>query len=366
MVQELTTKVLTLDEARDVTLTCYLQPVGGRFDYVEKRPAIVILPGGAYQYCSDREADPVAFAYLKAGYQVFILRYSVAQFCTWPTPLADYDQAMGMILEHADEWNLYPDKIAVIGFSAGGHLAAAAATMAMHRPNAAILGYAVTGNDVKGCSPTAPDCNTMVDAKTPPCFIFAARDDDVVPVMNSVRFMEALSKAGISFESHIYARGGHGFSTAEKWVQNPGTAMSERVPNWTSDSIGWLKEVFGEYDGQGAMTEPLVQAHVNGDYDAALSVDCTIGKLFSVPAAREVLEPLVASMKNQQLGEDAVDPAIMQEMLMPVKLGDFMRFAGAPEEAVAKLDGMLRQIPNPVEEKRNADESVSFAGGSEG
>ena len=123
----MTQQTIVLDEKRNVTLTCYLQPVGGKFEYVEKRPAMLILPGGAYQYCSDREADPVAFAYLKAGYQVFILRYSVAENCAWPAPLMDYDQAMGIIRNKAEEWNVYPDKIAVLGFSAGGHLAAAAA-----------------------------------------------------------------------------------------------------------------------------------------------------------------------------------------------------------------------------------------------
>lgn len=374
MAQTMTTQIITLDEKRNVTLTCYLQPAGGAFDYVTKRPGILILPGGAYRYCSDRESDPVAFAYLKAGYQVFILRYSVAQFCGWPAPLMDYDQAMGMIREHAEEWNLYADKIAVLGFSAGGHLAAAAATMSVQRPNAALLGYAVTGNDVKGCSPTAPDCVPMVDDKTCPCFVFAARDDNVVPVMNSIRFLEALTEKGIAYESHIYARGGHGFSTAEQVIQNPNTAMSERVPNWVSDSIGWLKEVFGTYDGEGGMTDPLVKAHINGDYEAYLSADCTVAKLLSVPASRAILEPLLTSMQaggssaNATAGstdskaagsefdtskgaqEDSmvagVDAQTAQSMVLPMKLNDLLRFAGAPEEAVAKLDAALRQIPN--------------------
>ena len=61
----MTQQTIVLDEKRNVTLTCYLQPVGGKFEYVEKRPAMLILPGGAYQYCSDREADPVAFAFLQ-------------------------------------------------------------------------------------------------------------------------------------------------------------------------------------------------------------------------------------------------------------------------------------------------------------
>ena len=116
-------EVIVLNEARKVTLTAYLQDVEGEFGNIPKRPGILVLPGGGYQMCSDREADPVAFPYLKAGYQVFVLRYSVKKDALWPQPLEDYDAAMDLIRSRAQEWKLYPDKIAVIGFSAGGHLA---------------------------------------------------------------------------------------------------------------------------------------------------------------------------------------------------------------------------------------------------
>ena len=69
-------------------------PVGGRFDYIPKRPAILVIPGGGYQYCSVREADPVAFAYLRAGYQAFVLNYSVGKHAVWPNPLQDVEQAL--------------------------------------------------------------------------------------------------------------------------------------------------------------------------------------------------------------------------------------------------------------------------------
>lgn len=341
----MTQQTLVLDEKRNVTLTCYLQPVGGKFDYVRRRPALLILPGGAYQYCSDREADPVAFAYLKAGYQVFILRYSVAGNGAWPAPLMDYDQAMGMIRSRANEWNVYPDKVAVLGFSAGGHLAAAAATMGMQRPDAALLGYAVTGNDVKACNPTAPDCCGMVDEKTCPCFVFAARDDDVVPVMNSIRFLEALTEKGIAYESHIYSQGGHGFSTAEECVQNPQTPKSSRVRNWVEDSIGWLGEIFGTFDGEGGLTEPSVQAHLNGDYEEFLSADCTVGCLLKNEESRKILLPLLMSMQNGG-AENAMDRQDVEKMISPMKLADVLKFAGAPKEAVKKLDAQLRAIPN--------------------
>ena len=149
---------IVLNGKRNVTLTAYTQPVEGEFNHISKRPAVLILPGGGYSMCSDREADPVAFPYLEAGYQAFILRYSVGEDSVWPNPLDDYEQAMALIEERADEWKVLTDKIVVIGFSAGGHLAASAATMSQHRPYAAILGYPVIEGDcAKIYEKTAPD-----------------------------------------------------------------------------------------------------------------------------------------------------------------------------------------------------------------
>ena len=71
-------QVIWLNKERNVSLTAYLQDAGGEFIF-DKRPAIIILPGGGYAMCSDREADPVAMAYLKAGYQAFVLRYTVGK-----------------------------------------------------------------------------------------------------------------------------------------------------------------------------------------------------------------------------------------------------------------------------------------------
>ncbi len=264
------TESILLNKERDVTLTVYLQEVGGEFGYVNKRPAILVIPGGAYQFCSEREADPVAFAYLGAGYQVFILRYSVAKHTDWPNPLDDYEQAMTLIRSKAQEWTLDPDRVAVIGFSAGGHLAAAAATMSVNRPNAAILGYAVLSDYVKTCSPTAPDLIPMVDENTCPCFLFHSRTDDLVPVMESIRFMEALAENGIAFESHIYGYGPHGFSTCDSSVQLPEVPMCARIPHWVEDSVGWLHEVMGDFSGNG-LTEPACAARVDAlDYAAIL------------------------------------------------------------------------------------------------
>ena len=124
-------EIIVLNPERNVTLTAYIQEVEGEFQFT-KRPAILVLPGGGYAMCSDREADPVAMAYLRAGYQAFILRYSTGKNKTWPNPLEDYEQAMALIEERAEEWHLDSSRIAAVGFSAGGHLCACAATIAKH------------------------------------------------------------------------------------------------------------------------------------------------------------------------------------------------------------------------------------------
>ena len=90
---------LVLNEERHVSLTAYLQPVGGEFAGLSQRPAVLIIPGGGYHFCSDREADPVAFPYLKAGYHAFILRYSLNEQAVWPNPLSDYEQAMELVAQ---------------------------------------------------------------------------------------------------------------------------------------------------------------------------------------------------------------------------------------------------------------------------
>jgi len=253
----LKTEFLILNEARNVTLTAYIQPVEGEFPNIPKRPAILILPGGGYSFCSDREADPVAAPYLKAGYQVFILRYSVGADAAWPNPLDDYEQAMETIKANAGEWHVYTDKIAVIGFSAGGHLAGAAAALSKNKPAAAILGYpAVMGENIHMCLESAPDIPSAVDGDTCPCFIFTARDDNVTPVRNVILMADALDRYGISFEIHIYAYGPHGYSTGDPSVLAPDTRICSRAGHWVEDSLAWLKDMLGGF-GAGNMTEPV-------------------------------------------------------------------------------------------------------------
>lgn len=239
---------ITLNEERNVTLTAYLQTVSSEYINITKRPAMIVLPGGGYEYCSDREADPIAYEYLSAGYQVFILRYSVSQHRKWPNPLEDYESAFELILKNSIEWMVDTERIAVIGFSAGGHLAAACAAISKHRPAACILGYPVITKETTAVyNADAPGIPENVDEKTCPCFIFASRTDNVVPIENSLKLAEALTKHGVPYEMHVYAFANHGFTTCESCVQNR-SWICTRTPSWVKDSIEWLKDTLGDFN----------------------------------------------------------------------------------------------------------------------
>lgn len=334
---------IILNEERHVSLTAYVQSVEGEFTF-QKRPAILILPGGGYSMCSDREADPVAMAYLKAGYQAFILRYTVKEYGGWPHPLNDYEEAMELIQSRAEEWHVQPDKIAVAGFSAGGHLAACAATLAEYRPAAAILVYpAILKEIVDMCQPGMPYPAEHVSEKTPACFLVAARDDSIVPIMNSIKFMEALAEHQITFESSIYSYGGHGFSTAEEHLT--GDTICRRLPDWVGNSIKWLDEVLGKLTRNG-VGEPLYPSAMCGDAEEHLSVRCTLGhictqKQEALDAVSGLIKIMKQIAKERNLNEDRFIAA-----LHSCTLKELMEMAQIPAEKIQETDSKLKRMQN--------------------
>jgi len=324
---------IVLNETRKVSLTAYLQAAGGEFGGITARPAVLVIPGGGYHFCSDREADPVAFPYLKAGYQAFILRYSLNEQAAWPQPLEDYEQAMELILARAEEWHVVPDRIAVIGFSAGGHLAACAATMSRHRPAAAILGYPVIDGDcARDYLPSAPDVPSAVDRNTCPCFVFATRTDNLVPVANAVHMIDALCAQGIAFESHIYSNGAHGLSTGDPGVNRPG--FCSRYPSWVEDSISWLADVMGGMDSSG-LTEPRFGGKINGNREKTLNLDCTLRYLAEHPEGKKILEEITG---GQQTAPSAAASVIT--------LRDSLAYMGLDAEKTKAVEERLHAIEN--------------------
>lgn len=345
---------LTLNKTRNVTLTAYLQQVDGEFGF-KKRPAIIVIPGGGYSICSDREADAVAFAYSKAGYQTFILRYTVENYGKWPDPLNDYEQAYETIARHAEEWGIDESRIAVVGFSAGGHLASCAATVAEHKPAAAILVYPAILKEICDlCQPGMPYTNEKVDDNTCPCFIAAARDDHTVDIKNSLMFELALAEHGIPFESHIYSFGGHGFSTGENWINT--NSISARVSNWVEDSIGWLKEQLGELTRNG-FTEPNIAVRKNGDNAPILSITCSLSHILKQEEhVKEVLQPMYERMK--MIAEERGYPL---EALLTVlgnnSIREIMEMVQMTDSDILKIEQKLHKIPNRLENRRDRSEN---------
>ncbi|MEG0571034.1 MAG: alpha/beta hydrolase, partial [Oscillospiraceae bacterium] len=143
-------------EVKKPTMACYLPDNSVEIDIKRTHKTIVICPGGAYMMTSDREAEPIALKFLSAGFNCFVLRYSVDPV-SFPTSLLELSKAVAIIRENAQEWNVDVNDITVCGFSAGGHLAASLATMwnrdfimqklgieyGQNKPNKVILGYPV-------------------------------------------------------------------------------------------------------------------------------------------------------------------------------------------------------------------------------
>ena len=339
------TETVILSKERSVSLTAYIQDTDGEFGF-QKRPAILVLPGGGYVVCSDREADPVAIAYLKAGYQTFVLRYTVTSAGKWPDPLQDYEQAMALIAGNSEKWHLDPERIAVVGFSAGGHLAACAATLAEHKPKAAVLVYPAILKDILDkCQSGMPYPADHVDRETCPCFIAAARDDKTVAINNTLMLELALADNGVAFESHIYSYGGHGFSTGEDWIVMG--SVCARLPHWVPDSIGWLGETMGRLT-PGGFTEPESKGTMNADFAPVLSVECSVSHLSGQKEeARAVLRPMYAAIeavaKARGFSVEGLTAAVGNNTAREI-----MEMEHLPAELITQIDTALHGMANEV------------------
>lgn len=231
------------------SLKAYVHEKSPELSTADVRPAILIFPGGGYFTCSDREAEPIALAYAAEGYNAFVCRYATGHDTPYSESFKDAQAALAMLHEKADLWNIEKEKIAVIGFSAGGHLASAIGTMGEIRPSALILGYPVIFAEMgPPVGKEIPGTHEQVDEKTPPTFMFTARDDDVVPIANTMAFADALEKAGTPFELHVFSKGGHGFSLARPLTANGLIKNCDPVAaQWMPMSVEWLKTLWGDF-----------------------------------------------------------------------------------------------------------------------
>jgi len=225
--------------------------------------AVVVCPGGGYVGLAPHEADPIAQWLCSLGIAGLVLRYRVNPY-QHPAPLTDAQRAIRMVRHHAQEWNIDPNRIGILGFSAGGHLSASASTLydagdpsavdpidrVSSRPDAAILVYPVISmsgvvshvgcrNNLLGQDASeavrvklSPECN--VTPQTPPAFMFHSVDDPVVPIEHSLAYAAALRKAGVAWELHAYEKaGGHGVGLASD---------KAHISTWPGLCAGWLKQ----------------------------------------------------------------------------------------------------------------------------
>ncbi|MHC0447084.1 alpha/beta hydrolase [Flavobacterium sp. 3-218] len=225
--------------------------------------AVVICPGGGYTHLAfDKEGTKVAEWFNSLGIAAFVLKYRMPTDLTMKNknvgPLQDAQEAIRYVRQNASKWNLNPNKVGILGFSAGGHLASTASThyddkvyesafKVSARPDFSLLIYPVISmeneithkgsqTNLLGNNPSQELINSFsnekkVTSKTPPTFLIHATDDTVVIPENSINYYLALKKNGVSAELHIYEKGGHGF----------GLGVADTSKFWTRDCEEWLK-----------------------------------------------------------------------------------------------------------------------------
>ena len=270
-------KIFLYEGNKDVFLDVYICDQSPEY-LIKDRPLILICPGGGYHHCSPRESEPIARAYMAEGYNTAILYYSVKNNtdCLYDyendisKPHYEVAKSICIIRDNAEKWHVNPDKIAVIGFSAGGHLAGCASILwddekllkvlncpeGYNRPNATILCYPVITSgenahrgsfvNLLGDNPTKENLlryslEKQIKAGMIPTFVFHTANDGTVPVENSACLITALAKASTPFEAHILPDGAHGMSLANREVRAIPEKYNMRWHRWSKE---WLKTIF--------------------------------------------------------------------------------------------------------------------------
>jgi len=237
-------------------------------------PAIIIFPGGGYTFTSDREAEPVALHFLAQGYQAFVLRYTCAP-AQFPTQLVEAAAAIHYLRMNAADFSIDVDKIAVMGFSAGAHVAGSISCLwdntavckalsvkqpSELRPNAACLCYPVITSgkfahqdsfvQLLGENPDKElfhmvSLENSVRSDMPPVFIWHTADDACVPVQNSLLLVNALLEKNVPCELHIFNQGPHGLSLASPITSNDDSPslVNPHVAQWAELFSQWLDEI---------------------------------------------------------------------------------------------------------------------------
>lgn len=226
------------------TLECILSDnpfEDGRKDW--KRPAVIVAPGGGYQFVAKREGEPVANFFLANGFQTFVLTYLVAcDGVSYPEQMLELAAAVDFVKKHAEEYNVNKDEVFIVGFSAGGHLVGSLATLYAEapalmgqpldcKPTGAGLSYPVIypeghmgsfvsvlqgyEGEEKARLMEKLTLDKAVTKDTVPSFLWSTAEDKLVPPQNALRYAMACAENGVPFEIHVYPQGGHGGATAD-------------------------------------------------------------------------------------------------------------------------------------------------------
>ena len=264
-------KIFFDEDDKDAYIEIY---VSERIDKLTRKGIIVIPGGGYHTVCAEREGEPIAMAFLPYGYNAFVLHYTVNK-APFPSQLIQASKAIKHIKDNAEEYNIDADNIFVVGFSAGGHLAASLGTMwnmndiyanldmpfGYNKPKGMMLIYPVISTEHHKVSfdnllmnenPSKKilelcSIEKQVSDKTCPAFILHSSNDQVVNVKNSLAMANALSENGIKYEMHIYPDAPHGVALGneitkcgvDKWC-------NESIAEWVRFATKWADYVIKE------------------------------------------------------------------------------------------------------------------------
>lgn len=281
----------------NTTLTTYISPSAG---YLERKPMVIVLPGGGFLDCSYNEGECVALHFLRAGMNAAVLVYTNAHTApgtpAMPRALHDIAEAIALVRVNAEEWQVDTDRVVLLGFSAGAQLSAlyggiwrdakfdATAPVEARKPNACILGYPPLEGlgDTKG-SENAIDMQAVVGGgermlkaeafirassmalcghyplteadrdvcapircvgkDNPPTFIWQTFGDEILNPLQSLHYAEALSRAGVPCELHVFDRGGHGMSLADRTSARKAKGIDSHVAHWAGLSAEWIERL---------------------------------------------------------------------------------------------------------------------------
>lgn len=272
------------------TVTYYLQEPSEEINLNQKYPVMVVVPGGAYMWTSDREGEPIALEFVAKGYHAIVVNYDTEGLSAYrdkteeelpgnpvsvfPNPLVELAEAISFLRENADKWSVDIDNISVIGFSAGANLVGllgvywyeewlenlVGKNKKLYQPNNIVLAYgaldltgeegkesyvslAITGK-LKGNREELIKVSPIyhINEKTPPAFIWHTGEDPLVPPSDSLRFALAMEENKRPYELHIYEKGVHGVALADWRTSRKANQSNKQASTWTDLLVGWLNE----------------------------------------------------------------------------------------------------------------------------